>query len=695
MYVTVSASGKNKQNRYVLLMEVYTNKNGKSSTRILKNYGRLEDFTKDDPLAVQKLKAQYQEIRDSNKEAIAKANLLGLNDLMQKLQDAADDDDFIDLLYGHYALKALWEGNLKLHQHLKYLQKSTKFDFDLNKLISHIVFTKIINPRSIFGTFEEQDFYLGDPLKGIKLADCYNALEFINDYKDDIVKTVNRQLDKEFGKQRATICFYDVTNTYFESPLTDKEMGLFREGFLEILTDRANQARLKGEISNKYFDDNGNVIYDNIPDEFIKEVFGDQSPFFRMRGPSKEHRTDLPLASIVLVMDRNGFPLDWAVYEGNRSEYKSMKDTILKFKKNYKISNAIVVADRGLNSADNLQMLKDAGFGYVVAQKITQFNKNVKKAMLDLDSYSYIDPNKPEIGKYYLIEDWEKKGATGEAIKCSLVLTWNKKRYDRDVAILEGMLDNVRKNQKSGKPVQSRRPAWLSLAKKSNGSETIVTGIDEKAYKEKLSLCGFAAMVYDEVNSEDRIKNGPEIANLYHRLNAIEECFKILKSNIGLRPMYVRKEIRIGGHVTACMLALILLRLIQSKLENNNVHISVNDICASLTDATVRVFPMENKDDSVLYLRGGKGQALRKNNPYKSDNEIASEYIKNGKIQNKREIFKACGISLPPRVASRAQLATSLKTRFPKIENAMSHLALVKAGLRKERLQEEEAVQLG
>ena len=90
-----------------------------------------------------------------------------------------------------------------------------------------------------------------------------------------------------------------------------------------------------------------------------------------MRGMSKEHRYDLPLVSISLVIDENGFPIDFELYNGNTAEISKMQESISKMQEKYNVKNTVVVADRGLNSVSNLNMLQDNNYGFIVDQKIS------------------------------------------------------------------------------------------------------------------------------------------------------------------------------------------------------------------------------------------------------------------------------------------------------------------------------------
>lgn len=171
--------------------------------------------------------------------------------------------------------------------------------------------------------------------------------------------------------------FYDVTNVYFETTLSDEEKQLFNDDeklrceAFELITDycREHNLLLPSEAKEKdnstleldavasFLDKDDNLIYEKIPSDLQKTIR--QKLFLRMRGLSKEHRSDLPLVSIALVIDEFGFPLDYEIYSGCSSEFNTMKQSIDNLKNRYGIKDAVIVADRGLNSVANLKMLQD------------------------------------------------------------------------------------------------------------------------------------------------------------------------------------------------------------------------------------------------------------------------------------------------------------------------------------------------
>jgi len=683
MYVNKFGSGKNV---YVRLMEAYRDpQTGEVKKRVVKKFGRYDDLIKDDPDAYEKLKAKYKKEAEEKKQATANRRLADAQKILSLNGKSRQATSPVPLLsYGQYVCASLWN-ELALPRKINYMQKTqTHVKFNLNAAISYLCFMKVLDPASILFRFDDRDNFIGNPVKDLSLDNLYQSLDFVKDNKDELMKWINGHMDKQFGKTRASMVFYDVTNAYFESPLTDSEMELEQTDFMDNLKELAEQARARKELPETCFDEDGELIAENLPADFLEAVADEKIQYLKMRGPSKEHRLDLPIVSIAMIVDKNGFPMDFEVYAGNDSEFKSMDKAIKKFEKLYDIQDITVSADRGINSVTNLKMLKEKGFGFLVAQKVSQFSKELTAKMLDESRYTPYDPANPEAGRYQIIENWLKQGKKkSDKITCTLVLTYNEKRRRRDEAILNAWKDLVEKKMAKGVKLDRKKSGWASLAAVADDKPQEIIGINQQAYEQKLRLCGYAAIVYDASEKKDADGNiivgerlGPsEIASSYKRQCAIEECFRIMKSHLGLRPMYVWTSNHVRGHVTICVLALLLLRMLQDKLHKQNTPMTIPEICRALKHASVAVLPTGDGDDDVMFLSCERRPSLRKGREHLSTEEIGA-MVANGLIQayGITTLMTAVGLEPLPRMCSRPELARCLGTRFPTLFDAIPEL---------------------
>lgn len=708
MYVSIHRSGKNKKNAYVLLLETYRHADGSKRSRIVKNFGRLDDFVKDDPKALDKLKAQYSEHRNAKKQAIAEARLESAKQVLAISNSSKSAATPAPLLhFGHYPLGRIWNEDLGLTQKIDYLQRTSgsRAKFKFSAVAQHMACLKVMDPGSVLFCYGSKDDFVGDPLKNITLDNCYDTLGFLKEHKDSLFRWLNKKIDRLVGETRATMVFYDVTNVYFETPLTDAEKDYQQADFGERVQAAAERMKADGTLGEECFDEDGLVIPENLPSTFWEEDANDRLQYLRMRGPSKEHRTDLPLVSIALVIDQHGYPLDFEVYSGNASEFKTMKPSIKKLKEKYNIENAVVVADRGLNSVKNLEMLQDLDLGFLVAQKVTNLGAELTEKMLDMSKYSSFNPEDPESGKYQVIPNWTKTGPNGVSVDCMLLLTFNEKRKNRDNRILDAMIDIVKKKAADGVKIGPRKSGWAALAKTNGDADCAVLGVDEAVVAKKRRFCGFAAVVYEdspgtaaklnktdsaektdaakekagsqektEVKEKVRSLSGRDVAAQYPRLNRIEDCFRVMKSHLGLRPMFVRNSDHIRGHITVCVLALLMVRLLQRRLDLAKTPLSIAEICKTLGGACVSATKVSNQ---VMFLHTGHHANVRKHHEYESTESIIAK-IAEGKIQTSHvpAIMAACGLTWLPQLSTLHELGACLRTRFLLPEDAVPAVRL-------------------
>lgn len=700
MFVTVVGSGHGCKKKYVLIRETYR-ENGKIKGRTVKNLGPLDDLLAQDPQAIEKLKAQYASERQNRRQAAASSRA----DVVKAITTPAADSHrpFPLVHYGHYPLRRLWNDLLQLTPKIRSLQKKSTARFDRNAALSFMTFMKVLDPHSVRFSFSDKDSFVGDPAAELTLDNFYSTLDFVHENKDDLFSWINRRMDDHFGRERATLVFYDVTNVYFEAPLTDAEMEYERSDFPDLLLKAAQKAFAEGRLPANCFDEEHELVAENLPETFWDEVADQKIRFLRMRGPSKEHRFDLPLVSVALVIDKNGFPMDFSVYSGNSSEFCTMEQSIESLRRKYDIRDAVVVADRGLNSVENLKMLRGMDLGYLVAQKISQLDRVTNDAMLDLSTYSSCDPERSDATLFKVIPNW-KKGSRNNSITCSLVLTYNEKRRKRDLAILDAWCKVIEKKKAEGVKIAPRKFGWSSLAETDGSTEAKIVGVDQNLLEKKKKLCGFAGLVYEDsidyrdrldragakadpsstepleaeaidLDEEGKLRLGSRVASTYSRLNRIEDAFRVMKSNLGLRPMFVRNAVHIQGHIAICVLALLLVRLLQHKLHEAGVRMSVHEMCRSLREASVAVRRGDN--GVICFEHVGRIINPRKDAPnLKTEELIEKLKTDSEKTPGIWSIMESCGLSPLPRMCNRHELARCIGTRFGSDEEVLSPIVL-------------------
>ncbi len=665
----VATVGKGKLAR-VYVFEGYREK-GKSKKRIVERLGYLSDLTKDDPDALEKLKAQFEKSREdvkAQKQAEEAAALESLCEVKASARKRVPPR----VLYSNFIIRIIWieYGLFRVIYNLQeYHNKQATFSY--NDVIFTESFLKIIHPCSIRASYRFKSKLLGAPLSGVSLDQMYDALSFLNEHKNTIINNLNKNIDKKLKREKSLI-FYDVTNTYIETQLSDEDKNYVRKNCMsqlnEVLAEAMSENLITQEIADSFIENS--FDFEVLPEAIRAEVRS--AIFLRMPGPSKEKRFDLPLVSIALIVDNNAVPIDIEVFSGNASEYKTMPKAIKKLQKKHNVTNTIVVADRGINSTANTKMLLELGYGFVVAQKISNLQKNEKEIMLDKTGYTekYIlkdnelpatDDNIFDIQKYKMI-DYEKRDNKGNQVKCKLVFTYSKKREERDNKLIDKDEETARKAVESNKEIPSQRKQWINYVNKQKGKKIIAESINEKALNEKRKIAGYSGVIYHCIPGKEDSFSDEQILSIYHQLVQIEDCFRIMKTNLGLRPMFVRLEDHIVGHTMLCYLALTMLRILQVKLQNFKMPMTIDEIIESLQKAEISVLCNENGNDvytnSCVYDIYRGSESLSEQQVRKKLSSI--------KHENKIDIIMKCLNLTPlPSACDRTSLLNSLGTKLP------------------------------
>lgn len=657
MNVVVVKSGKH---NIVYIKESYRDEQGRARSRVVERLGILEELEKKEPGFLVRLKAKYQDERDKKKaELIVRANQFAaaLNDT----SSIGSVNAFPSLSYSMLLLRKIWNDNLNMNYKLKYLQKNTKYKFELADTIPFLTFLKMLDPASVKSSWESRCNYLGTEIEDCSIDNFYSTYDFLSDNKDAILEWINKRIDVCCSRSGNTMVFYDVTNVYFETSLSDEEKGLLKQYAKENVAELIAQGIEEGVIDNTELgcaDENGNIIFEMLPDDIqakIKEL-----SYLRMRGMSKEHRYDLPLVSISLVIDENGFPIDFELYNGNTAEISKMQESISKMQEKYNVKNTVVVADRVLNSVSNLNMLQDNNYGFIVAQKVSNLPADITAQIIDENGYTEVVKDRY---KYKIIDNFKKENADkSESVTCKLVVTFSQDRYNRDIAALNADLKIANAAVLNQSRIKTQSRQWKSLVVTDKKAPT-VKSINQAAVEKRKSLCGYAATVY-KAAPNDKVGLTPlQITGSYHSLVQIEDCFRVMKTNLSLRPMFVYTESHIRAHVLCCVMALIMLRLIAKKLDDHDNHLSMREIIVALNDCNCTV--MRNQQKELLFIRSSNYLDLFKSNSKRfSTDEICSILDDKKYTSNQKKILDAFGIPEIPRISGSASFEKIFDRRF-------------------------------
>ena len=500
----------NKEGRtHVYLVEGYR-KDGKVRQRILKKYGLLDELELEEPDILERLKRE------------AKEGLLTEDKFFQVSYDLLAPMNELDQSYGWMVLDNLFE-ELKLTEFLKTVK--SKSEYDLAQVLKLLVFQRVLNPDSKLSTYASQVNLFGH--WEISLNAIYRSLDKLNtlNLKEKLLLHLHKEVSR-MTKREARLVFYDVTNYYFET---------------------------------------------DIPDETVVSVDGEiLKEGLRRRGPSKEHRPK-PIVQLGLFMDTNGIPISYKLFRGNQTDPITYLPAVEEVKKQFGIERIVVVADKAMNSSCNVSEMSNQEDGWLFSQK-HRGRRGVSKEL----QTQILNPNDWQFNKEltfakksYIRE--RKLGTKKDSplVKEKVLITWSKKYADRERIRREGALEYAsqltnaelfRQTSKKG----GKKYLDLHYLDEKTGElkpfSPLVT-IDHEQVDFDAQFDGVNVLVTSEVGMTDE-----EMLEAYKELAKIEDCFRITKTELESRPVYVWTENHIQAHFLTCFIALIHLRLLQHQI---------------------------------------------------------------------------------------------------------------------------------
>lgn len=623
---------------------VYTTKSGKKSTKgcIGKALGSKSELLAKDPLALEKLRAELKK-RSAPNQATERTKQL-LEEIPRKRPSLPYAGEPV-LCYANYILKPIWNETLKLKALVRYQQSKTDIEFDAEALLWQTVVNRIVSPSSHLKHYRSQTNWLGNSLAETNLRSLYRMLSFAARIKKTILRGLNKALNQAMPRDLSVV-FYDVTNTWFETVWDDEHQWAMEvEKQLSALPSGATPEERR---------------------QLIEKLERARTSSLRMRGPSKECRKD-PIVSIAMVVDRDGIPIDFRVYPGNSSEKTTMKCSIDELAKTYKITNAVVVADNGLNTNANLIRLTKENQGFLLAHSLSKAKQGSVDEWLKDTGWQW-DKEKERKIKIIPSSLVDEDGVVQTNYR--MVIGWSEKRYREDMFKIEMHEQGAREAIAHHAKLPLATFGWKKYIETGKNK---AQKINEKKLAKDKKLAGYYAYLFKDSREFDKewVKlpaeekkelSGWEIIEQYKKQAQIEECFRIMKTNFNLRPMYVYTDEHIEAQVLICVLALILLRILSKKLKLAGSPMTTEQILAALNTAKLSV--QLDKEQPALYrpLR----QILRR--PQDDDPHAPIHLYEETDLSRTMNCVDLT--PLPP-VADKNELAHCLKTRFDTDKEAL------------------------
>lgn len=432
--------------------------------------------------------------------------------------------------FGYAAFSKIYH-ELRLDTFFNNRQRHTKESYDANTIMKMLVYSRLLAPASKKASYDNRDQFFEKT--DYSLDDVYRCLTFLNKHKENLQVWINDKIKDQYGRDTSLI-YYDVTNYYFE---TDEQTDLLRKGV------------------------------------------------------SKEHRPN-PIVQMGLFMDNNAIPITYELFAGNTNDCLTYRPNFGRIKKQFDLGRVISVADKGMTTGDNIWYTintptKD---GYVFSMSIRGADKSIKEYVFDENGYEWLG------------EEYKRKSRlcprtilvtsnNGKKIKKQVdekqVVFWSQKYATRAKAERETALAKARDLAKH--PGNYTRATSYGAAKyvkkveydKETGeilTASSILDINEDLIREEEALDGYYMLLTSEMDTPD-----DKIIDMYRGLWRIEESFKITKSELEARPVYVWTNEHIEAHFLTCFVALTLSRILEMKLEHKY---SAGRILESLSKAS-------------------------------------------------------------------------------------------------------------
>lgn len=623
---------------------VYTTKSGKKSTKgcIGKALGSKSELLAKDPLALEKLRAELKK-KSAPNQATERTKQL-LEEIPKKRPCLPYAGEPV-LCYANYILKPIWNETLKLKALIRYQQSKTDIEFDAEALLWQTIVNRIVSPSSHLKHYRSQTNWLGNSLAETNLKSLYRMLSFAARIRKPILRGLNKALNQAMPRDLSVV-FYDVTNTWFETVWDDEHQWAMEvEKQLSALPSEAALEEKR---------------------QLIEKLERNRTSSLRMRGPSKECRKD-PIVSIAMVVDRDGIPIDFRVYPGNSSEKTTMECSIDELAKTYKITNAVVVADNGLNTNANLSRLVKENQGFLLAHSLSKAKQSSVDEWLKDTGWEW-DKEKERKIKIIPSSLVDEDGVVQTDYR--MVIGWSEKRYREDMFKIEMHEQGAREAVAHHAKLPLAAFGWKKYIETGKNK---AQKINEKKLAKDKKLAGYYAYLFKDSREfdkewvelppkEKKELSGWEIIEQYKKQAQIEQCFRIMKTNFNLRPMYVYTDEHIEAQVLICVLALILLRILSKKLKLAGHPMTTEQILAALNTAKLSV--QLDKEQPALYrpLR----QILRR--PQDDDPHAPIHLYEETDLSR---IMNCVDLTPLPPVADKNELAHCLKTRFDTDKEAL------------------------
>ena len=478
---------------------------------------------------------------------------------------------------GYLFLQKIYH-DLKLHDICKEISKRYKFTFNLDSILSRLLYGRIIFPSSKLATYDLSSRFIEQP--DFDIQHMYRALDVISKETDFIQSELYKNSLK-LSKRNTGVLYYDCTNYFFE---IEEESGL------------------------------------------------------REYGHSKDHKPN-PIVQMGLFMDGDGIPLAFDIHSGKTNEQKTLKPLEKRILSDYKLSRFVVCTDAGLSSVENRKFNDMGNRAFITTQSVKMLKDHLKGWALDPRGWMYGDDGKAyDISKLdeekdYLKIFFKERWFNENGLEQRMIVTYSLKYRNYKMQIRENQVqraaDVIEKNpaklKKSSSNDYKRFIEKINVTTDGEVAEKELLSIDKTLVTKEAMYDGFYAVC---TNLEDDVS---DIIRVNQRRWEIEECFRIMKSEFKSRPVYLSRDERIKAHFTTCFLSLVVYRYLEKALGSK---FTTCEIIKGLRDMNFYEVPGEGLIPT--YIRNDFTDALHDSFGFRTDYQI----LKTKQVKNILRITK-------------------------------------------------------
>lgn len=552
-------------------------RNGKkTTTKNIARIGRHSELLRitDDPLSYANEQImKYNEEANKNEQVSLELKI----DFSEKLKSAASvASSSKQLNIGYFFLQQLYH-ELNIRTFFETVTAGSKITFDPNLVNRFLVCSRILDPDSKLGTYQHLAGYYEQP--EFNYVHIMRTMDILEGHYDDYISHLF-QKSCNIIKRDTSVCFYDCSNYYFEIEAEDED--------------------------------------------YVDEVTGEVVKGLRKYGPSKEHRPN-PIVEMGLFMDSDGIPLSMCITSGSDNEQTTAIPLEKKLTQMFKGKKFIYCADAGLGSLNIRNFNSMGGRAFIVTQSVKKLSATLKKAVFNDFDYKLLSSDEPvtiaamkafdkmeaenkelyndraykiiEANKAFDLGLYEEKklknGRTKmvkskAVVKQKVIITFSRKMMEYQRHIRNCQIERAKKllanldpeTYKKG-PHDVTRFIKRTSSTKTGEEVTDLYEIDESIIEEEERYDGFYAVA---TNLDDCAKAILEISSNRYK---IEDCFRIMKTNLSAQPVYHQKPGRITAHFMICYTALLIYRLLETKLNRYGTHFTIDNIIETLNNMEV------------------------------------------------------------------------------------------------------------